>query len=443
MRKFLLILFLSVLSDVYAYEPGTRLLERNGMYVSWGQKGNDDNSCSPSYNYCCPVNDKEKEVNCGHMLASCGAIAMAQIMYKWAYPTTSKHGTYDWNKIPAVLTNGCSLDCPKLIYDCGKACNMHYQSFAGIYITGSWSTISNIAKGFEDFNYSARVVDLDEWRYGNAWADLIRSEIDCGRPVLMYGQHNKIEIKEKHYFVIDGYSKENIDLFHVNWGWKGSNNGYYNLEKCGKSNGQKIILGISPHNRTNRSSITFQQKTKMLTPNCRDGINDYLTYQVNNADSYECIIYDRSGKQIWACAGLIKDGYAYMWDGSSIQKLYYEDYWYEVYFKNSKGESVSTSGHVLYNPNKCNPDYVTDIENIVADNDSPIISPNPSKKTSIITSKSPILSVLVLDLNAKEILNKNINSYSYTIDISKFSKGVFIVVIRTEDRIFFERLVVI
>ncbi len=246
--SFCLVALISGFSNAAEYIPNTKLLERDGNEVRWGQSKNNDDSCLPSYNYLCPRYNPDDQ--CGHMLAGCGAIAMAQIMWKWSYPDESKYNVYDWDKMPSDLIDGCSTDCPKLISDCGKAYKMNYQSIGGFelpVITGSWATISNIAKGFADFDYSARIVDSDDWKkYGTAWADLIRSEIDCGRPVLMYGKHNIIEISEKHYFVIDGYSMTDKNLFHVNWGWRGNKNGYYNLEKCGYSNGQKIIIGIAP-----------------------------------------------------------------------------------------------------------------------------------------------------------------------------------------------------
>lgn len=352
--------------NAYEYIPNTKLLVRNGEEVKWGQSKNDDKSCSPSYNALCPRTDNENNKDdCERMLAGCGAIAMAQIMWKWAYPDESRYGIYDWNKIPAVLIDGCSMDCPLLIRNCGDACHMNYQSILGLepsFMTGSWATISNIAKGFADFDYSARIVDSDDWKkYGTAWADLIRSEIDCGRPVLMFGQHNIIDIKEKHYFVIDGYSMTDKNLFHVNWGWNGKyNDEYYNLEKCGYSNGQKIIIGIAPKysGKADYPKITFEQVNIVITPNCPDGTNDFLCFKVENADSYECQIYtsDVNKKQVWATAGIVKNGYADIWDGYA--SFYNESqYCFEVTFKNSHGQTETTRGYVLVHVGECPSNY--------------------------------------------------------------------------------------
>ena len=369
----------------------TKLLVRDGEEVKWGQSINDDKSCSPSYNYLCPRTDNENNNDdCNRMLAGCGAIAMAQIMWKWAYPDESKYGLYDWSKIPAVLIDGCSWDCPLLIRNCGDACHMNYQSILGLepsFMTGSWATISNIADGFADFDYSARIVDSDDWKnYGDAWKDLIRSEIDCGRPVLMYGKHNLIEINQKHYFVIDGYSMTDKNLFHVNWGWRGNKNDYYNLDKCGYSNGQKIIIGIAPKysGKAESPKITYKQLNLLITPNCPDGENDFVRYKVENVDSYECQVFNRFGKQIWASAGTVRNGYADVWNGSSTVPMESTDYWYDVTFKNSHGQSVTEKSHVTYFRSECpsNLDPVAHFP-ISFEKESDYVSPKCSEKRNL------------------------------------------------------------
>ena len=85
MKKIVLlstVLFAHV-SQIYAYEPGTNLLNsrRDGM-VRWGQSINHEGGCHPSYNYFCP-GDLDDDDQCNHTLAGCAAVAMAQIMYKW------------------------------------------------------------------------------------------------------------------------------------------------------------------------------------------------------------------------------------------------------------------------------------------------------------------------------------------------------------------------
>ena len=447
------ILFPSICS---AYTPGDHLLNKEGKECLWGQYRNgytnSTGGCHPSYNYFCPM-DLDDDDQCGFTLAGCAAVAMAQIMYKWGYPEKSKYNSYNWDRIPPVLTDGCSYDCPQLIRDCGTACNMHYQTFAGIYITGSWAVPSKVAEGFSDFDYSAHLVDLKDWRFGSAWADLIRSEIDCGRPVLMHGQKNVIDIKDRHYFVIDGYSKEDKDQFHVNWGWRGKNNGYYDLQSCGYSNGQDIIVGIAPkHSGTPHARITFVQKTEVLTPDCPDGINDKIRYEVHNADSYECHVFDRSGKKIWACAGLVKDGYADMWDCSSNTPLPSADYWYIAVFKNNFGDRVEHEGNVTLLHVKCPPGYdptsnestqeSTDLLQIASDATKPVISPNPTNGHTQITANAIIHRIDVMDMDGRVLLSESPVSKDCIIDVSGIIYGVYIIRVVTDEGASVDRLIV-
>ena len=85
-------------SFLYAYTPGEFLLQKDNEECNWGQSRNGrtnlNESCFPSYNYFCPTDDDES--HCGHTLAGCAAVAMAQIMYRWGYPERIRfRRTYD------------------------------------------------------------------------------------------------------------------------------------------------------------------------------------------------------------------------------------------------------------------------------------------------------------------------------------------------------------
>ena len=243
-KLIVLFLFLGMAGIVIAYTPGDVLLKKqmNGYMndIKWGQSKNNEapdfnylfNGCSPSYNAHCPSSIGDVD-QCQRSLAGCGAIAIGQIMAMWQFPAKSKYRTYNWDNIPPVLRDGDPEDCPLLIKDIGQACNMHYQTFAGFNITGSWCTSHNIVDALETFSYHVSSCDKKDWLKYNTlenWYALIRNEIDCGRPVIMFGE--KGSITDSHYFVIDGYSSSDPNKFHINWGWKGSKNGFYDLDDC-------------------------------------------------------------------------------------------------------------------------------------------------------------------------------------------------------------------
>jgi hypothetical protein len=230
------LLFIPVLSQNYV--PGTKLLEDERGEVKWGQHGNNNYTCTPTYNEVFSPGS-----TCGHVLAGCGAVAMGQIMWKWQYPQGTSipdcmhagspcYRTFDWNLMPATLKDTTpyikGMAISNLLKGCADAIHMlYYDNATGIefideLFNGSSSTISNIEDAFKnEFNYkSVKKHSKSDWDYGSAWEDLIRSEINAGRPVFYNGMKDWLCLNG-HFFVIDGYSSVDRDSFHINFGWRG------------------------------------------------------------------------------------------------------------------------------------------------------------------------------------------------------------------------------
>ena len=79
--------------------------------------------------------------------------------------------------------------------------------------------------------------------------DLLRQELDAGRPIYMCGSPSEGYSNEPHAFVCDGYAEDGY--FHFNFGWSGSGDGYYLLEKVNPvgsdfSISQEAYIGIQP-----------------------------------------------------------------------------------------------------------------------------------------------------------------------------------------------------
>ncbi len=115
----------------------------------------------------------------------------------------------------------------KLVYHCGVAVKMIYTP------AGSGSTELEAKDQFENvfkYNKPALVGPAMFPDYGEA----LRGELSLGRPLFYTASSNS----GGHAFVIDGFDAEG--LFHVNWGWGGNSNGYYqitNLDPEGLGNG--------------------------------------------------------------------------------------------------------------------------------------------------------------------------------------------------------------
>lgn len=210
-----------------------------------------------------------------HALAGCVAVAMSQIMKYHRWPTTGtgthtytdanygiqtvdySKSTYDWDNM--LGTYGSSATSVQnnavatLIYQCGVAVNMAYST------TGSSSTISNAAEAFvSHFGYDAEIQRYERPNYTSGeWNNIIKNELNNARPVYFSANSDA----GGHAFVCDGYDSN--DLFHINWGWGGSSNGFFELSSLSSNN--PGIVGAAPEYCYFQSILTNIHKADAST----------------------------------------------------------------------------------------------------------------------------------------------------------------------------------
>ena len=188
------------------------------------------------YNSLCPTMSGP----CGHAEVGCVAVAMAQIMRYWGYPTTgwgthsySNAGltlsadfgntTYDWEHMPDSLTENSSEAeieaVATLLYHCGVSVEMNYSP------NGSNSNSSKIPDALIRYFYYSKHIHREKRSdfSDEEWLSLLKSNLDLQRPV----QYSGFGVGIGHAFVCDGYDEN--DLLHFNWGWGGNANGYFAL----------------------------------------------------------------------------------------------------------------------------------------------------------------------------------------------------------------------
>lgn len=223
------------------------------------------------YNNQCPIIDSTPAVT------GCVATAMAQVLKYWEHPkqlqkdipayslypknnrqfgkihnpTEPAEGrTYNWENIlnhyEGDTTDIYVDEIAKLMYDCGRSVEMMY----GEHQSGAFDEMLPYALTHY-FGYNSdsiqQLMRVDY--YYEEWEDLLYKDIAKKRPVLFCGTNND----GGHAFVCDGYMD---GLFHFNWGWNGSMNGYFDVptldpyDSIGESNGyskyQLMISGIVP-----------------------------------------------------------------------------------------------------------------------------------------------------------------------------------------------------
>ena len=137
----------------------------------------------------------------------------SQRRYNWSIMPNSVG--YDGNGNPSPYEGG--LEVARLLRDVGNAFDMEYNP------TGSGASIG--ATELETyFRYDTAAVKKEKSNTAN-WGDLLRADLDAGRPVIYRGGAPSASVG--HAFVCDGY--DSSGAFHFNWGWSGSNNGYFYL----------------------------------------------------------------------------------------------------------------------------------------------------------------------------------------------------------------------
>ena len=231
-------------------------------YWEWPVQGTGSHSYRP-LDVNNPYNEYTGQPNYSSRYTSTLSANFGQTTYDWAHMLNSYSGTYTSTQATAVAT---------LMYHCGVATEMMYGNDAdggsGTY-TGNYGDEEDhqCAQNALWMNFGYKKESLTSYMrdgysyegttYYQAWTDanwtaMIKAELDLQHPI-MYGGASS---QGGHSFICDGYRDDNY--FHFNWGWSGSNDGYYKLSSLRPGSGgagggsynfsedQDVIIGIVP-----------------------------------------------------------------------------------------------------------------------------------------------------------------------------------------------------
>ena len=260
------------------------------------------------YNNMCPLYE-----GTNRSVTGCVATAMAQVMMYYKNPkklkstiesyTTKAYGinipaiysgaTYDWdNMLPDYSKsdyNSAQADAvAKLMYHCGAAVKMDYGPSSGANVTPA------ILATY--FGYDADLMqDLTRTVFTlQQWMTLIDNELKAKRPILYSGQSSD----GGHEFVCDG--SDGKGLYHINWGWGGYQDGYFDLtilqpQKGGAGSGSAVdgynrncsmIIGIAPDNGKVDEPLASYPQIMSINQNAQCGITWTKTTRANVSDNF-------------------------------------------------------------------------------------------------------------------------------------------------------------
>ncbi len=242
----------------------------------WGQR--------EPFKFMCPFDhyvpdrslDGTYQPDSGHYALGCGAAAMAQYMRYYNYPRRGTGtasvvvkydegnvthtvdfaaATYDWENMlddyQGDYTTAQGMAVAQLCYHCGVAAKTTWNNLGG------GTTDANVVRAFIDnFGYNDTAHFVPRSRYDDqTWMDMVYSELSSGHPIFYSAKDINLDegIIAGHNFILDGYDENG--LVHVNWGWYGIENGYFDLailavREYTYDDWQAMYVGLYPKEQT-------------------------------------------------------------------------------------------------------------------------------------------------------------------------------------------------
>ena len=230
------------------------------------------------YNALCPIYNKSDGTSSGTRSATgCVATALAQIMAYYKYPNATvaeipsytftsggksikmdaiaKGTAIDWDNITNTYSTASTTAeknaVANLMLIIGTGCEMVYGAASASNMQTGVQLLRNKLNYDETVRYVSRASYTQE-----EWTNMLYTEVAEGRPV---GYRANSPSGGGHAFVIDGY--DTADLFHVNWGWGGTGNGFFRISVLyqsepndistantkGYSTLQEALIGVKPN----------------------------------------------------------------------------------------------------------------------------------------------------------------------------------------------------
>lgn len=266
------------------------------VQLPWGQHG--------GYNDNCPMINTTS-----HGYVGCGPLAMGMIIAYHKYPDNacaynSLGGIEQWTNCtysnPSLVVidnlnrdynwNQMSMTHPdqynkKLLFHCGIMANACYKPSSTSIQYSSQAYIAMV----ENFKYKYRPVTEAQVFKGNysfeEFCQILINEIEYDRPML--GFLVKSGYNGGHVVVISGY--QNTSEFHINWGYFGNSNGFYNLSN-------PLIDPYDPNNQYNLSSIY-----RFIEPKARKKMSVHKNFETATTENF-------SASEIISTISEIKNG---------------------------------------------------------------------------------------------------------------------------------------
>lgn len=245
-----------------------------------------------------PYNRKAPVINGRRCVTGCVATAMAIVLRYHCLPVkgtgtlpdytistnfnqTTVQGyelgyEYDWDNMLLKYSSGFSDTqanaVATLMRDCGQMVFMEY----GPSESGAYG--NNILPALRQYMQYAGGMYVARSRYDSSkWDSLLKEELDSNHPIIYTAQSSR----GGHAFVVDGYDSRG--MFHINWGWSGSSNGYFRCPDFSEfTSSHHAVLGLDPPSRQEEAKIylSFDENTSGM----RSSTEEYIANESFSVD---------------------------------------------------------------------------------------------------------------------------------------------------------------
>lgn len=174
-----------------------------------------------------------------------------------------EHTRYDWDNMPMSYDSYTTAQAEAvslLMRHAGIAVEMYYAAESS---GARQSLVPGALTQYFRYAATTRLVSAADYDAAT-WEKMMRSEIDADRPVIYTGESTMG--RGSHGFVLDGYHD---NLFHFNFGWNGSGNGYFAISAFSSTstafefaNQQQAVIGIKPLREDNCAPLTLECEGK-------------------------------------------------------------------------------------------------------------------------------------------------------------------------------------
>ena len=219
---------------------------------------------------------------------------MAAIMHYWSFPEVGSgertywaqgygyqtadfsSAFYDYSQMP---NNTASTETQELLYHCGVSVNMGYDyDGSGASVFGNAPSAYHAMRNHFLFDNQMDQVFPENYS-SSQYRSLLQNDLNQNQPIIYVGYSDD----GGHAWNIDGY---NDDYFHNNWGWGGSQNGYYLLSSLnGFDYSQGALVNMIPESLESANVVlndySFEEEIGDgdLVANPGETINLYVTLE--------------------------------------------------------------------------------------------------------------------------------------------------------------------